>query len=110
MKSLAEQATDQVNDLAGLMKSFRDEVSALKRRTTDPETQELLTNHQVRMMTISTDIQRLRATLAAARVTHGLDGQWPHPALPDATEDLDAETEPTFQDRADASAPPLLFA
>ena len=64
MKSLAEQATDRVNDLIQLINTFRDEVSQAKRDVTDPGTQVILTSLQVRMMTINTDLQGLRATVA----------------------------------------------
>lgn len=74
MKSLAEQATDRVNDLIQVINTFRDEVSQAKRDVTDTEVQVILTSLQVRMMTINTDLQGLRATVAAARMTHGLDG------------------------------------
>lgn len=83
MKSLAEQATDRVNDLIKLINEFRDDVSQAKRDVTVPEVQVILTNLQVRMMTINTDLQGLRATVAAARMTHGLDGQRPQ-MMPDA--------------------------
>lgn len=74
MKSLAEQATDRINDLIKLINTFRDEVSEAKRKTTDPEVQQMLTYQQARMLTINTDLHGLKATVAAARMTHGLDG------------------------------------
>ncbi len=83
MKSLAEQATDRLNDLIKLITELRDDVNQAKRKTTDLEAQVLMTNHQVRLMTITTDMHCLKVTLAAARMTGGLDGQRPQP-MPDA--------------------------
>jgi len=98
MSALADQATTQIIELAKRFQAAGEELRAAKARTQDPEARMALTNLQTSMFGLAADVQMLKATIGAVRMTGYFNTPTEHVSAPVPDRRLLAAGDHTFEE------------